>query len=137
MLIKRYSKLVDLADRFLMSSRNKQARVEESKPLFVVVLKTVLRDIVESIRNCRCPYCGARIKPKGYLALHIKKVHYSRYFSDIVKAVDAYENLVNMLVHSGKGWTIKMNGVVLKGYKADIARKIEEDPTILTKLGVI
>jgi hypothetical protein len=136
-LIKRYNKLVDSADKYLMASRSKQARVEESKPLFTAVIRVVLRDIIDSIRSCRCPYCGARIKPRGYLAIHIKKHHYSRYYSDIVRAVDAYINLANMLVHSGKGWTIKINGVVLRGYKADIAKKIEEDPTILAKLGVV
>jgi hypothetical protein len=136
-LIKRYNKLVDHVDRYLMAGRNRRARVEKAKPLFVAVIKAVLRDVVESIRSGKCPYCGSSIKPKGYMALHIRKVHYYRYYSDIVRAVDAYVQLVGMLVHSGNGWVINMNGVVLKGNKGSIARRIEEDPTILERLGVI
>jgi uncharacterized C2H2 Zn-finger protein len=135
--MKRYNKLVDRVDRYLMAGKNRQARVENVMPLFTTVIKIVLRDVIDSIKNGKCPYCGAKIKPKVYLVNHIKKSHYSRYYSDIKRAVDAYMKLVSLMVHSGNGWVIKENGVVLRGYKSDIAKKIEEDPSILRRLGVI
>ena len=134
---RRYSKLVERADRYVMAGKKRQESIEKATPLFAVVINNVLRDVVDKIRGGSCPYCGARIRMKGYLAMHIKKVHHAEYYSDIKSAVDAYIKLVNMMVHSGNGWVIKENGVVLKGYKTDIARKIGEDPSILKRLGLI
>jgi DNA-directed RNA polymerase subunit RPC12/RpoP len=120
-----------------MAGKKRRESVEKATPLFTVVINSRLKDIVEKIRSGSCPYCGARIRMKGYLAMHVKVVHHEAYYSDIRRAVDAYMKLVSLMVHSGNGWVIKENGVVLKGYKTDIARRIAEDPSILRRLGVI
>jgi uncharacterized C2H2 Zn-finger protein len=133
---RRLSKLFNMADRYITGHRRVRTNAEGVHPLFISILKIVLRDVIEGVDTYKCPYCGAAAKAKGGLIRHMKCAHYYEYHSDIMRAIDVYTKFMDMAVHSVGGLTVRGNGISITGNKTRIAWMLERDPAILEKLGI-
>jgi hypothetical protein len=133
---RRVSKLFNIAERYISRGRRVRRGIESVYPLFVSILRAVLRDVVDSIDRLTCPYCGASASTRTGILNHVRNIHHYELHTDIVRAIDAYARFTEMMVHTHSGWVVKGDGIYIAGSKTRIAQEIERDPAILEKLGI-
>jgi len=133
---RRLSKLFIIAERYIYRGRRIRRGIESVYPLFVSILRAVLRDVVGSIDSLTCPYCGFSASSRTGVLNHVRSVHYYELHTDIVRAIDVYARFTEMMFHTRGTWVVKGDGIYIAGSKTRIAREIEKDPGILEKLGI-
>jgi hypothetical protein len=133
---RRLSKLFNIAERYISRGRRIRRGIESVYPLFVSILRAVLRDVVDSIDRLTCPYCGFSAGSRTGILNHVRSAHYYEFHTDIVRAIDAYARFTEMMFHTHGVWVVRGDGIYIAGSKTRIAQEIEKDPGILEKLGI-
>jgi hypothetical protein len=136
---------VNAVDNYIRRKDYKKRRIRERFPILIAIAEIMLKDVVDAINNCVCPYCNTKMRNKAATIHHILLNHIDAYYNDIRNVVDAYAKLRMRLMkvsRSVKGVSTKLyklvvNGKNITGRQYDIANAILNNPSILRELGLM
>jgi hypothetical protein len=136
---------MNAVDNYIRKRDWKKARIREKFPLLVAITEILMKDVIDAVNRCVCPYCNANMGIKANTIHHILVSHTDEYYSDIKRVVDAYVELKNRLSKVSKCvrgvstqvYRLNVNGKVIMGKQHEIAREVLRNPNILRELGLV
>jgi hypothetical protein len=136
---------MNAVDNYIRRRDYKKRRIRERFPILIAIAEIMLKDVVDAINNCVCPYCSARMRTRFATIHHILVCHIGAYYDDIKRVVDVYAKLRKRLTKTSRCangictqvFRLRVGDINILGKQRDIAKEILRNPSILQKLGVM
>jgi hypothetical protein len=132
-------------DNYIRRKDYKKNRIREKFPILIAIAEVLMKDVIDGVNNCVCPYCNTKMGSKAATIHHILLNHIDLYYGNIKWVVDVYAKLRKRLTRMNKSvkgmstqvYRLRVEDKVIVGKQHEIAREILRNPNILKELGLI